>query len=199
MASLIPGFEYDIFISYRQKDNKGDRWVSEFVETLKTELESTFKEVITGLTSAQVAPVKESVQSRESIEGIYEEEKQALKEKHAGINKPKLYSGIAAITILIIAAMLAFPKIFKKDELKHLKDPDGRISIAVMPFRNMTNDTLWNVWQDGIQDILITSLSNSEELKVRQMGSITGLLQSKRAYKLCFNHTVGCRFTFTKT
>ncbi len=30
MASLIPGFEYDIFISYRQKDNKGDRWVSEF-------------------------------------------------------------------------------------------------------------------------------------------------------------------------
>jgi len=32
MASLIPGYEYDIFISYRQKDNKGDRWVSEFVD-----------------------------------------------------------------------------------------------------------------------------------------------------------------------
>jgi TolB-like protein/tetratricopeptide (TPR) repeat protein len=46
MASLIPGFEYDIFISYRQKDNKGDRWVSEFVEALKTELESTFKEEV---------------------------------------------------------------------------------------------------------------------------------------------------------
>jgi tetratricopeptide (TPR) repeat protein len=46
MASLIPGFEYDIFISYRQKDNKGDRWVSKFVEALKTELESTFKEDI---------------------------------------------------------------------------------------------------------------------------------------------------------
>jgi Tfp pilus assembly protein PilF len=46
MASLIPGFEYDVFISYRQKDNKGDRWVSEFVEALKTELESTFKEEI---------------------------------------------------------------------------------------------------------------------------------------------------------
>jgi hypothetical protein len=41
MPSLISGFEYDIFISYRQKDNKGDRWVSEFVEALKTELEST--------------------------------------------------------------------------------------------------------------------------------------------------------------
>jgi len=31
MASLIPGFEYDIFISYRQEDNKEDRCVSEFV------------------------------------------------------------------------------------------------------------------------------------------------------------------------
>jgi hypothetical protein len=45
MASIIPGYEYDIFISYRQKDNKGGRqgarlsgatqfreagWVSEF-------------------------------------------------------------------------------------------------------------------------------------------------------------------------
>ena len=46
MASLITGYEYDIFISYRQKDNKGDRWVSEFVNALRTELESTFKEDI---------------------------------------------------------------------------------------------------------------------------------------------------------
>jgi TolB-like protein len=46
MASLIPRYEYDIFISYRQKDNKGNRWVSVFVEALKTELESTFKEDI---------------------------------------------------------------------------------------------------------------------------------------------------------
>ena len=46
MLSLIPGFEYDVFISYRQKDNKGDRWVSEFVDALKIELESTFKEEI---------------------------------------------------------------------------------------------------------------------------------------------------------
>ena len=46
MASIIPGYNYDIFISYRQKDNKGDRWVSEFVDSLKTELEATFKEDI---------------------------------------------------------------------------------------------------------------------------------------------------------
>ena len=46
MASIIPGYEYDIFISYRQKDNKGDRWVSKFVDALKTELEATFKDDI---------------------------------------------------------------------------------------------------------------------------------------------------------
>ena len=46
MASLIPGYEYDIFISYRQKDNNHDGWVTEFVNNLKGELESTFKEEI---------------------------------------------------------------------------------------------------------------------------------------------------------
>jgi TolB-like protein/Tfp pilus assembly protein PilF len=46
MTSIIPGFEYDIFISYRQKDNKYDGWVTEFVDNLKRELEATFKEEI---------------------------------------------------------------------------------------------------------------------------------------------------------
>jgi len=46
MSSLIQGYEYDIFISYRQKDNKHDGWVIEFVDNLKGELESTFKEEI---------------------------------------------------------------------------------------------------------------------------------------------------------
>ena len=46
MASLVPGYEYDIFISYRQKDNKYDGWVTEFVDNLKKELEATFKEEI---------------------------------------------------------------------------------------------------------------------------------------------------------
>ena len=46
MPSLIPGYEYDIFISYRQKDNQGDHWVTEFVNALKTELEATFTQDI---------------------------------------------------------------------------------------------------------------------------------------------------------
>jgi len=42
--ALLPGFEHDIFISYRQKDNKYDGWVTEFVTNLKKELEATFKD-----------------------------------------------------------------------------------------------------------------------------------------------------------
>lgn len=43
MPSIHPDFEYDIFISYRQNDNKRDHWVTQFVEALKDELEATLK------------------------------------------------------------------------------------------------------------------------------------------------------------
>ena len=50
MGSILPGYQYDIFISYRQKDNLpapgGEGWVTEFVQALKNELEATFKETI---------------------------------------------------------------------------------------------------------------------------------------------------------
>ncbi len=46
MSSLIEGYNYDIFISYRQKDNKYDSWVTEFVDNLKCELESMFKDEV---------------------------------------------------------------------------------------------------------------------------------------------------------
>jgi tetratricopeptide (TPR) repeat protein len=84
---------------------------------------------------------------------------------------------IAAMTIVIL--ILLYPKIFKRDTLEKLRSSGDKIVVAVMPFQNMTNDTVWNVWQDGIQNELITSLTNSEELKVRQTESINSLIQSK--------------------
>jgi tetratricopeptide (TPR) repeat protein len=44
MSSIIEGYNYDIFISYRQKDNKYDGWVTEFIDHLNREIEATFKE-----------------------------------------------------------------------------------------------------------------------------------------------------------
>ncbi|MEJ1241198.1 tetratricopeptide repeat protein [Chryseolinea sp. T2] len=43
MPPTVAGHQYDIFISYRHKDNKYDGWVTEFVNNLRNELEATFK------------------------------------------------------------------------------------------------------------------------------------------------------------
>lgn len=45
MPSIHPGYNYDIFISYRHNDNRSG-WVSEFVKALQEELASTLKDPI---------------------------------------------------------------------------------------------------------------------------------------------------------
>lgn len=44
MPSILSGYEYDIFVSYRHNDNKYDGWVTEFVEKLHQELDATLKD-----------------------------------------------------------------------------------------------------------------------------------------------------------
>ncbi len=43
MGSILKGFEYDVFISYRQNDNRSG-WVTKFVAALQEELAATIKE-----------------------------------------------------------------------------------------------------------------------------------------------------------
>lgn len=45
MPAILPGFEYDIFISYRHNDNRSG-WVTEFVKALQEELAATIKEPV---------------------------------------------------------------------------------------------------------------------------------------------------------
>jgi tetratricopeptide (TPR) repeat protein len=324
MSSIIEGYNYDIFISYRQKDNKHDGWVTEFVNNLKGELESTFKEDVSvyfdinphdgllethdvdaslkdklkclvfvpvlsrtycdpnsfawehefrafvdlashdqfglkvklpgGNVANRVLPVRihdldstdikecESVLKgglrgvefvyhspgvnrplrqrdddiikntqqlfycdqinkvalaiKDIIVGLVTEpsevnqqsktvevvvEKVKLKQIGTSIStRQKLIYGILVALILIFAGIIALPKIFRNNTLERLRSSGKKISVVVMPFQNLTNDTIWNVWQDGIQTNLITSLTNfSEELKVRQTESIASLLESK--------------------
>ena len=116
----------------------------------------------------------EGIRKTESIETV-----KGKKSKIVPAKRGLKTSDIIIMAMAIVIVVLLYPKVFNKNKLKDIKDSDGRISVAVMPFQNMTNDTLWNVWQDGIQNELITSLTNSEGLKVRQIESITGLIQSK--------------------
>jgi AraC-like DNA-binding protein len=76
-------------------------------------------------------------------------------------------SGILFLSVLIITiSHILNPKIFNRDILEKLRSSGERVSIAVMPFQNMTNDTTLNVWRDAIQQSLISSLSNTGELRV---------------------------------
>jgi adenylate cyclase len=44
--------------------------------------------------------------------------------------------------LIIVVGVLAYPKIFKRNTLEQLRSSGERISVAVMPFKNMTNDTI---------------------------------------------------------
>jgi AraC-like DNA-binding protein/TolB-like protein len=100
------------------------------------------------------------------------------------LNKPlhrtlvlKLILSLAVIVVIV--GLFVFPGIFRRDTLESISSSGGRISLAVMPFQNLTNDTAWNLWRDAIQQSLISALSNTGELKVRQKEYINTLLQTQ--------------------
>ena len=89
------------------------------------------------------------------------------------------FPGILILLLLLgIAGFLSYRKVLKPEKTNDLVSSDGRISIAVMPFRNMTGDTTLNIWQDGIQECLISYLANNKEMKVRRKDNINTLLQA---------------------
>ena len=103
---------------------------------------NAIKEIISGIKDRTCYMlVKEKDQVKEPLEKIKEDEKKIDKEKPAKSDKRKLLSAVAIVAILIIAAILVYPKIFKRNTLEKLRSSGERISVAVMPFQNMTNDT----------------------------------------------------------
>jgi len=117
--------------------------------------------------------------SEEPLKRVKQEERIKGQKKSYRLPKRKILSGLLITAILFVAALIVYQKVFKQDALERLRSSGERISVVVLPFLNMTNDTTWHVWQDGIQDMLVNSLSNSEELKVRQTESISSLLLNK--------------------
>jgi len=328
MSSIIEGYNYDVFISYRQKDNKGDKWVSKFVEALKTELEATFKEDVSvyfdenphdrlqethnvdkslegklnclvfipvlsqtycdpnsyawqfefmaflgiaekdrfgkdiklrgGNVASRILPIRIHDLEPEDMK-LYEKETgsvlramdfvfktstgvnrplkanedhpqdnlnktfyadqinkvaHAIKEiilgmkvepvtegkeqnqikiipdektvgekkpvisRHTSLEKNKILSTVAIVSFLIIAGILLYPKIFKRDKFEGIKDTEGKISIAVMPFENLTGDTTLNWFQRGISSLIINGLGSSSELALRDDQTMFEVMES---------------------
>jgi tetratricopeptide (TPR) repeat protein len=110
-------------------------------------------------------------------ETLEEHESYTEKEK---TRRRKLRASDVVIALLLVAVLiLAYPKIFGRWDSSLPKEMRGKISIAVMPFRNMTGDSVYNLWQEGMQNLMITSLSNSLELKVRPYETMNRLLSGK--------------------
>ncbi len=97
--------------------------------------------------------------------------------------KRKLRVSYVLNAFLIIAVLvLVYREIMKQDMLENLRSSDGKISVAVMPFKNLTTDSILNIWQSGLQNLLITSLSNSEELSVRQFEIMDEILKGSEHF-----------------
>ena len=81
------------------------------------------------------------------------------------------------LMIMGITGYLVYSAIHNDERTDDLLSSDGRTSIVVMPFRNMTGDTTLNIWQESIQQGVISALSNIKELLIRQKESVNSLLQ----------------------
>ena len=127
MPSIVPGYQYDIFISYRQKDNKTG-WVTEFVESLRNEIEATFKEEISIYFDSNP---HDGLQETHDVDGSLKEKIKAL------------------IFIPIISQTYCDPKSFawqnefvpylnfaKEDKFGlDVRLPDGNVSKRILPVR----------------------------------------------------------------
>jgi len=111
----------------------------------------------------------EGIGKTESLEEVAEQD------PSLGKRRLKASDGIIAV-LLIVVGILIYPKIFKSDKLELLRKT-GEIAVAVMPFQNMSGDESKDFWEEGIQDNLISSLSNSRALKVRQTEAVNTLLK----------------------
>ncbi len=103
----------------------------------------------------------EGVKKTESIEVLNEQEQSS-----APVRRKLRVSDIIIAVLVVVVGILAYPKIFKRDKFEGLRDANGKISVAVMPFDNLTGDTTLNFWQIGIPEILINDLGASNELFV---------------------------------
>ncbi len=138
---------------YSDQINKVAHAIKEIVHGMKTE-------------QPQVPVVKENTKTRVAFEDTIIEEKKSEFKKPPYLIKNKSLSALGIITILIVAGILLYPKIFKRDKFETIKDAEGKISIAVMPFENLTGDTTLKFFQRGMSSLIINGLGNSSELAV---------------------------------
>jgi len=103
----------------------------------------------------------EGIKKTESIDNAQEKEISVIP-----VRRKFTISDRIIVVLLIIVCILLYSKIFRTDRFKDIRDDDGRISIAVMPFENLTGDKTLDWFQRGLSSLVINGLGSSPELSV---------------------------------
>lgn len=92
----------------------------------------------------------------------------------------KLFSAnnIVITILIVIVVILAYPKVFSTNKTKADRVGEKKEIIAVLPFMNNTGDDSHDHWEYGISELLISSLSSSNDLKVIDNQTISDVIQN---------------------
>ena len=96
---------------------------------------------------------------------------QSLNQQSGGMNRKKsfLYAALVGV-LLVVVAMLAYPKVFKS--AKASVNPDLEKSIAVLPFKNDSDDVANVYIVNGLMESVLNNLQKIEDLRVISRTSV---------------------------
>jgi TolB-like protein len=115
-------------------------------------------------------------------------------DKPTGSKSWKIASYMSFVVMLVMVCFLIYPKIFKADQLSDLRDEEGMIRVAVLPFNNLTGDSSLYYWQDGISELLINGLAQSDELLVYSSNMVQDVLTgTKQVYSALMSPEIARR------
>jgi tetratricopeptide (TPR) repeat protein len=115
-----------------------------------------------------------------SATGVHESQTDLKEPVHVQKSGKKLFIFISVILVIVVLLYILLDQFnfFSKDKFEDVRDQDGKISIAVMPFENLTGDTTLNWFQRGISSLIINGLGNSAELAVRDDHTMFEVMES---------------------
>ena len=143
---------------YRDQINKVANAISEILTALRNEYTPDNE------TDTKTEGVSEP---HESIKVLRDEDKASLKRRKFSTSRKYWILTFWLIAILAVVFRLIYPLLSKNSSKTDIKFLGERISIAVMPFRNMTNDSTLNYLNWGVQEGIVTRLSfYPDEIKV---------------------------------
>jgi TolB-like protein len=160
------------------EDHPNDNLNKTFYNDQINKVANAIKEIITGLKAVAAAVTEDIIRQREPEKKIWKENMSEKQTEPAGLFKYKYMFGVLGLAfIIIVSAVLLVPKLFKGNS-KVVKDPDGKISIAINNFNDNSADTALANLKIAIPDILRNDLANSEELHVQNSQTMFELYQS---------------------